>query len=61
MRRCELPRGGTELTGRSIPVVHLLWEQTDWVQFPAARHKITIRASLESGALIVIMFIVAGN
>ena len=24
-------------TGCSIPVVHLLWEQVDWVQFPAPR------------------------
>src|SRR5438132_1141601 len=24
-------------TGRRIPVVRLLWEQIDWVQFPAAR------------------------
>ena len=24
-------------TGRSIPVVQVLWEHLDWVQFPAAR------------------------
>ena len=26
-------------TGCSIPVVRLLWEQVDWVRFPAARPK----------------------
>ena len=26
-----------QTTGRSMPVVHLLWEQTDRVQFSAAR------------------------
>lgn len=24
--------------GRSIPVVQVLWEHLDWVQFPAARY-----------------------
>ncbi len=28
------------ISGRSIPVVHLLWEQTDWVRFPAPRQVI---------------------
>ncbi len=27
------------LSGCRIPVVRLLWEQVDWVQFPAAREK----------------------
>lgn len=27
-------------TGRSIPVVQVLWEHLDWVQFPAARHAV---------------------
>lgn len=26
-----------KVTGRSIPVVQVLWEHLDWVQFPAAR------------------------
>ena len=26
-----------QITGCSIPVVRLLWEQVDWVRFPAAR------------------------
>ena len=29
--------------GRRIPVVHLLWEQADWVQFPAARKLLIVR------------------
>ena len=33
------PFKNSDLTGRSIPVVRLLWEQIDRVRFSAARHE----------------------
>ena len=36
MEMIEFQRN-TRNTGCSIPVVRLLWEQIDWVRFPAAR------------------------
>ena len=38
-------------SGCRIPVVRLLWEQVDWVQFPAARPR-TIRFAQVHGAAI---------
>lgn len=32
-----LPAEALAKAGRSIPVVQVLWEHLDWVQFPAAR------------------------
>ena len=37
-------------TGRSIPVVQVLWEHLDWVQFPAAR-QVEAQAGLPAEAL----------
>ena len=36
--------------GRSIPVVQVLWEHLDWVQFPAAR-QVGARAGMPAEAL----------
>src|SRR3989338_7047069 len=36
--KAGLPAEALAKAGRSIPVVQVLWEHLDWVQFPAARH-----------------------
>ena len=44
-------------TGCRIPVVRLLWEQVDWVQFPAARlsegDRVTLRSPLYATHVLV--------